>query len=278
MNKLARILTGATFLILFVWSCQRVPLTNRKQFVGLVSSPDMMNLSYTEYKGFMDTSKVLPASNKDAQMVARVGERIRKAAEDYLIQSNLGHLLNGYQWEFRTVNSPEVNAWCMPGGKVCFYTGILPICKTEDGVAVVMGHEVAHAIAEHGRERMSNAMAAQGFTQVGALATGIATGNQELMNLAGQVFGIGSTVGVVLPNTRRQEAEADKIGLIFMAMAGYNPREAVDFWKRMAEAGKNHQKPPKMLSTHPSDENRIADLEKNMEMAMKYYNAYAARK
>ena len=278
MNKLARILSGITFLALFVASCQRVPLTNRKQVVGLVSSGDMMTLSYTEYKGFMDTSKVLPASNKDAQLVTRVGERIRKAAEDYLIQNNMGHLLNGYQWEFRTVNSQEVNAWCMPGGKVCFYTGILPICKTEDGVAVVMGHEVAHAIAEHGRERMSNAMAAQGFTQIGALATGIATGNEELMNLAGQVLGIGTTVGGVLPNSRRQEAEADKIGLIFMAMAGYNPREAVDFWKRMAEAGKNAQKPPKMLSTHPSDESRIAELEKNMEMAMKYYTAYASRR
>lgn len=278
MNKLARILTGATFMLLFVWSCQRVPLTNRKQFVGLVSSGEMMNLSYTEYKGFMDTSKVLPASNKEAQMVTRVGERIRKAAEDYLIENKLGHLLNGYQWEFRTVNSQDINAWCMPGGKVCFYTGILPICKTEDGVAVVMGHEVAHAIAEHGRERMSNAMAAQGFTQVGALATGIATGNQELMNLAGQVLGVGATVGAVLPNSRKQEAEADKIGLIFMAMAGYNPREAVDFWKRMAEAGKNSQKPPKMLSTHPSDESRIAELEKNMEVALKYYNAYAGRR
>lgn len=278
MNKLARILTGATFMILFVWSCQRVPLTNRKQFVGLVSSGEMMNLSYTEYKGFMDTSKVLPASHKDAQMVTRVGERIRKAAEDYLIQNNLGHLLNGYQWEFRTVNSPDVNAWCMPGGKVCFYTGILPICKTEDGVAVVMGHEVAHAIAEHGRERMSNAMAAQGFTQIGAVAAGVATGDPQIMDLAGQILGVGSTVLGVLPNSRRQEAEADKIGLIFMAMAGYNPREAVDFWKRMAEAGKNYQKPPKMLSTHPSDETRIAELEKNMDIAMKYYTAYASRR
>lgn len=277
MNKTVRILAAAGFVILFVWSCQRVPLTNRKQFVGLVSSGEMMTLSYTEYKGFMDTSRVLPASDQRAQMVARVGDKIRKSAEDYLISNNLGHLLDGYQWEFRTVNSPEINAWCMPGGKVCFYTGILPICKSEDGIAVVMGHEVAHAIAEHGRERMSNAMMAQGITQAGAIATGVATGNQELMNLAGQVLGIGTTVGGVLPNSRRQEAEADKIGLIFMAMAGYNPREAVDFWKRMAEAGKNAQKPPKMLSTHPSDADRIADLEKNMDVAMKYYNAYAKK-
>lgn len=234
----------------------------------------MMALSYTEYKGFMDTSKVLPSSDPNAQMVSRVGEKIRKAAEDYLIANNLSKLLDGYQWEFKTVKSNEVNAWCMPGGKVCFYTGILPICKSEAGVAVVMGHEVAHAIAEHGRERMSNALIANGITQAGALATGIATGNQDLMNLAGQVLGIGTQVGGTLPNSRKQESEADKIGLIFMAMAGYNPQEAVDFWKRMAEAGKNSQKPPQMLSTHPSDETRIADLQKNMDVAMKYYNTY----
>ncbi|ADQ16911.1 peptidase M48 Ste24p [Leadbetterella byssophila DSM 17132] len=274
MNKTARFLISAGFLTLFVWSCQRVPLTNRKQFVGLVSSGEMMALSYTEYKGFMDTSKVLPSSDPNAQMVSRVGEKIRKAAEDYLIANNLSKLLDGYQWEFKTVKSNEVNAWCMPGGKVCFYTGILPICKSEAGVAVVMGHEVAHAIAEHGRERMSNALIANGITQAGALATGIATGNQDLMNLAGQVLGIGTQVGGTLPNSRKQESEADKIGLIFMAMAGYNPQEAVDFWKRMAEAGKNSQKPPQMLSTHPSDETRIADLQKNMDVAMKYYNTY----
>ena len=278
MNKLSRVLIGAAFVVAFVWSCQRVPLTGRKQFVGLVQTGEMMSMSYTEYKGFMDTSKVLPASDQRSQMVARVGERIKKAAEDYLIENKLGYLLNGYQWEFRTVNSPEINAWCMPGGKVCFYTGILPICKTEEGIAVVMGHEVAHAIAEHGRERMSNAMMAQGITQAGALATGIATGDQGLMDLAGQVLGIGTTVGHVLPNSRKQESEADKIGIIFMAMAGYNPNEAVDFWKRMAEAGKNSQKPPKMLSTHPADDVRIADLTKNMPMAMKYYDAYANRR
>lgn len=277
MNKTGKILIGAFFLAAFVWSCQRVPLTNRKQFVGLVSSGDMMSLSYNEYKGFLDTSKVLPALDPRAQQVSRVGEKIKKAAEDYLIQNKLGHLLNGYQWEFRTVDSKQVNAWCMPGGKVCFYTGILPICKSEAGIAVVMGHEVAHAIAEHGRERMSNAMMAQGFTQVGAVAAGVATGNQDIMNIAGQVLGVGSSVLGVLPNSRKQESEADKIGLIFMAMAGYNPNEAVDFWKRMAEASKQYQKPPQFLSTHPADETRIADLQKNMEVAMKYYNTYSAK-
>ena len=258
----------------FFWACQRVPLTGRKQFVGLVSGDQMMTLSFQQYKGFLDTVKQVPAGKADAQQVARVGERIKKAAEDYLIQQNMGSALDGYQWEFRTVESKELNAWCMPGGKVCFYTGILPICKGDAGIAVVMGHEVAHAIAEHGRERMSRAMMAQGLTQVGAVAAGVATGDQRVMEAAGQVLGIGTQLGGVLPNTRKQESEADKIGLIFMAMAGYDPHEAVAFWERMAEAGKNAQKPPKLLSTHPADEKRIADLKVNMEKAMKYYYAY----
>lgn len=277
MNKISKLLISAFFLGLFIWSCQRVPLTGRKQFVGLVNTGEMMTMSYTQYKGFLDSSKVLPASDSRSQLVAKVGGKIKKAAEDYLIENKLGYLLNGYQWEFRTVNSPEINAWCMPGGKVCFYTGILPICKTEEGIAVVMGHEVAHAIAEHGRERMSNALLANGFTQVGAIAAGVATGDERMMNLAGQVLGIGTNVFGVLPNSRKQESESDKIGLIFMSMAGYNPNEAVAFWKRMAEASKSAQKPPQFLSTHPSDQTRIAELEKNMPMAMKYFHAYANR-
>jgi metalloendopeptidase OMA1, mitochondrial len=274
MNKSIRISIFALALIGFVAACQRVPLTGRKQFVGLVSGDEMMKMSFQQFSGFVDTVKVLSVNNSESQKVARVGERIKKSVEDYLIQNNLGKLLNGYQWEFRTVENKELNAWCMPGGKVCFYTGILPICKTEDGIAVVMGHEVAHAIAEHGRERMSRAMMAQGITQVGAVAAGVATGDERVMQTAGQVLGIGTTLGGVLPNSRKQESEADKLGLIFMAMAGYNPNEAVEFWKRMAEAGKNSQKPPKLLSTHPADEKRIADMTKNMDKAMKYYYAY----
>jgi metalloendopeptidase OMA1, mitochondrial len=275
-----RILNSISVLILLsvvFSSCQRVPLTGRKQMVGLVGSDQMMAMAFTEYKGFMDTVKVAPENSAEAQMVARVGERIKKATEDYLIQSGNGSLLNGYKWEFRTVQNKELNAWCMPGGKVCFYTGILPICKSEDGIAVVMGHEVAHAIAEHGRERMSRAMIAQGVTQVGAVAAGMATGDQRIMEIAGQVLGIGTQVGGVLPNSRKQEAESDKIGLVLMAMAGYNPKESVEFWKRMAEAGKNAQKPPKLLSTHPADEDRINALSKNMDKAMKYYYAYSGK-
>jgi predicted Zn-dependent protease len=274
MKKNYSVFVGLVVLVTFVLACQRVPLTGRKQMVGLVSGDQMMAMSFQQYKGFLDSAKQVPANKAEAQMVARVGERIKKAAENYLIQQNLGYMLNGYSWEFRTVESKEINAWCMPGGKVVFYTGILPICKTEDGIAVVMGHEVAHAIAEHGRERMSRAMVAQGVTQVGAAAAGIYTGDQRVMAIAGQVLGIGTNLGGVLPNTRKQESEADKIGLIFMAMAGYQPKEAVAFWERMAEAGKNSQKPPKLLSTHPADATRIAELEKNMDKAMKYYYAY----
>ncbi len=267
----------AIALVFVIIACQRVPLTNRKQFVGLVSSEQMMQLSFAEYDGFKDTSKVLPKTNPNAAMVARVGGRIKKAVEDYMIQNNYSALLDGYRWEFITVQSDQINAWCMPGGKVCFYTGILPVCKTEEGVAVVMGHEIAHAIAEHGRERMSRALAANGITQVGAIATGVATGNEDIMNLAGQVLGIGTQVGGVLPNSRKQESEADQLGLIFMAMAGYNPQEGVSFWQRMQEAGKNAQKPPKLLSTHPADDQRIADMEKLMPKAMKYYYAYGGK-
>lgn len=274
MNKNLKLLTLGLAILMAGLSCQRVPLTGRKQLVGLVSGEQMMALSFQQYKGFTDTVAVLKNSNANAQMVSRVGERIKKSVEDYLIQNNLGHLLDGYQWEFRTVENKELNAWCMPGGKVCFYTGILPICQGESGVAVVMGHEVAHAIAEHGRERMSRAMLAQGFTQVGAIAAGVATGDERVMQTAGQVLGIGTQLGGVLPNSRKQESEADKLGLIFMAMAGYNPNEAVAFWQRMEEAGKNGQKPPQLLSTHPADATRIADLSKNMDKAMKYYYAY----
>ncbi|WP_337040543.1 M48 family metallopeptidase [Emticicia sp. 17c] len=267
----------ACLLISVIWACQKVPLTGRNQFVGLVSNEQMIQMSFAEYKGFMDTSKVVSTNNRDAEMIARVGGRIKTAVENYLIQNNYSEIINGYQWEFKLVQSKEMNAWCMPGGKVCFYTGILPVCKDEAGVAVVMGHEIAHAIASHGRERMSQAMAAQGITTLGAVGAGLYTGNQQTMEIVGQVLGVGTNLGYVLPNSRKQESEADKLGLIFMSMAGYDPQNAVAFWERMAEAGKNAQKPPKLLSTHPADEDRIADLKKQLPQAQKYYTSYAKK-
>ena len=267
----------AVTLLMLIWACQRVPLTGRKQFVGLMPNEEMISMSFVEYKGFMDTSKVVSYGTKDAEMIARVGGRIKTAVENYLIQNNYSQVIDGYQWEFKLVQNKELNAWCMPGGKVCFYTGILPICKDEAGVAVVMGHEIAHAIASHGRERMSQAMAAQGLTQIGAVGAGVITGDQQVMEVAGQVLGIGSQLGYVLPNSRKQESEADKLGLIFMSMAGYNPENAVQFWQRMAEAGAKSQKPPKLLSTHPADETRIADLKAQLPQAQKYYKSYAGK-
>jgi predicted Zn-dependent protease len=277
MKKYQKLLLSAFAFSFIILACQRVPLTGRKQLVGFVSQDAMLKMAFTEYKSFVDTSKVVPIRNRNAEMVSRVGSRIKNAVETYLIQNNYSESIDGYQWEFTTVQNNQINAWAMPGGKVCFYTGILPICQNDEGVAVVMGHEIAHAIASHGRERMSRAMAAQGVTQVGAILAGVATGDERMMQTAGQVLGILAPVGFVLPNSRNQESEADKLGTIFMAMAGYDPRVAVDFWKRMAEAGKGQQKPPLLLSTHPSDEQRILGLEQMMPKAMKYYQAYGNR-
>jgi predicted Zn-dependent protease len=277
MKKYQKLLLSAFAFSFIILACQRVPLTGRKQFVGLISQDVMLQTAFTEYKGFLDTSSVVPPRNRDAEMVSRVGTRIKNAVETFLIQNNYSEVIDGYQWEFKTIQSNQINAWAMPGGKVCFYTGILPICQDDAGVAVVMGHEIAHAIASHGRERMSRAMAAQGVTQAGAILAGVATGDERMMQTAGQVLGILAPVGFVLPNSRNQESEAYKLGTIFMAMAGYDPRVAVDFWKRMSEAGKGQQKPPLLLSTHPSDDQRISDLQEMMPKAIKYYQAYGNR-
>jgi predicted Zn-dependent protease len=196
-----------------------------------------------------------------------VGEKLAASATEYLRKAGYADRVAGYKWEFNLVEDKMVNAWCMPGGKVVVYTGILPVTKTEAGLAVVMGHEISHAIAHHGNERMSQQMAAA----MGGMALDVALMNQpqETRNLFLGAYGIGSTVAVILPFSRKHESEADKMGLVFMAMAGYDPNEAVGFWKRMAAVG--GEKPPEFLSTHPSDEKRIADLQKFMPEAMKLY-------
>lgn len=201
-------------------------------------------------------------------MIKRCGARIQKAVESYFASQNQSKQLEGYEWEFNLVESDDVNAWCMPGGKVVFYTGILPVCKDETGIAVVMGHEVAHAVARHGNERMSQGLLAQfgGATLDAALAKNSAGTKQ----LAAAAFGIGAQYGALLPFSRKQESEADHLGIIFMAMAGYDPRTAVPFWERMS-AGSKGGKPPEIMSTHPSDETRMANLNDRMPEAMKYY-------
>jgi predicted Zn-dependent protease len=229
----------------------------------------MLPLSFTSYQDFLSKHQVV-RNTPEADMVARVGLRVQKAVEQYFALNNLSDRLKGYAWEFTLVNDPQANAWCMPGGKVVVYTGILPLTMDENGLAVVMGHEISHAVAQHGDERMSQGLIAEmgGIALSAALSEKPAQTQQLFMT----AYGVGAQVGVLLPYSRLQESEADRLGLIFMAMAGYDPRGAVPFWTRMAQS---HQggKPPVLLSTHPADDKRIQEIQKLMPEALKYYKA-----
>ena len=264
MKKL-KILFLSIITAFSILSCSTVPLTGRSQ-LNLIPANEMLSLSYQQYGQFLNENKVSNDA-KNTAMVKRVGTNIQHAVEEYLAQNNLSNRLEGYKWEFNLVEDEQVNAWCMPGGKVVVYTGILPVTKNEIGLAVVLGHEIAHAIAEHGNERMSQGL----IQQLGGAALSVALRDkpQLTQDLFLTAYGVGSTVGI-LAYSRTQESEADHLGLIFMAMAGYNPGEAVNFWQRMAEINKG-QKPPEFLSTHPSDETRINDIKKWLPDALKYY-------
>ena len=253
-------------LIFFVIACQTVPLTGRRQ-LSIIPAGEILSMSATSYKDFLSEHPLITGTD-DAAMIKRVGIRIQQAVEKYFAENNLSDRLLGYKWEFNLVDDKAVNAWCMPGGKVVVYTGILPVAKDDKGLAVVMGHEIAHAVANHGDERMSQGM----ITQMGgmALSAALSSKPKQTADLFMTAFGIGTQVGVMLPYGRLQESEADRLGLIFMAMAGYDPHEAPEFWKRMS-AGKQGQAPPEFLSTHPADQTRISNLEKQMGEAMSYY-------
>ncbi len=252
---------------LFVWACATVPVTNRQQ-LSLVSNAELIPLSFENYRQVISEGK-LSDNTAQTAMVKKVGQRIQQAVEDYMEQNGLQQQLAGFAWEFNLLDDETVNAWCMPGGKVAFYTGIMPVCKDERGVAVVMGHEVAHAIANHSRERMSQQMALNGILSIGAATT--ATTENTLDDIFLQAVGIASPLGM-LKFSRDQESEADRMGLIFMAMAGYDPAAAPEFWQRMAAMADGPQ-PPEFLSTHPSHERRIADLNKWQEEARSYYRS-----
>ena len=234
--------------------------------MNLLAESDMIAMSFVQYDEFLNANPVVSPSNRDAKMVLDVGRKIAESVHVFLKEKHLMDRVAGFEWEFNLIDDDQVNAWCMPGGKVVVYTGILPLTKTKNGLAVVMGHEIAHAIARHGNERMSQQILIQYGGQ--ALSTLSESQPEEMQNLFLTSYGIAGGLGS-LAFSRSQEVEADKLGLIFMAMAGYDPREAIDFWQRMSNAGGSN--PPELLSTHPSDDTRISELTAFMPEAMNYY-------
>lgn len=246
------------------YGCATVPLTGRKQ-LSLVSNAEIIPMAATEYKTVIAKGP-LSTNAQQTQMIRTVGLKIQRAVEQYMAKAGLSNDLNGFDWEFNLIEDPKtVNAWCMPGGKVAFYTGILPICKDETGVAIVMGHEVAHAIANHGRERMSQGMLEQlGMSTLSAVMGSNPTAGQQLLL---QAVGAGSSIGM-LKFSRQDESEADHLGIIFLAMAGYDPNQAPIFWERMSASG--GAAPPEFLSTHPANATRIKDLKSWIPEAMTY--------
>lgn len=249
-------------LLLALFACTNVPISNRKQ-ISLVPNATLIEESSSSYNEILGKSVVLNDNN--AKQIKSVGEKLQKAVEAYLKSENKSYLINDFSWEFNLIKDDSVNAWCMPGGKVAFYTGILPYTLDESGIATVMGHEIAHAIANHGNERLSQSILINfGYTVLDEFKKDNPTKFREVLY---QSFGIGSTLGS-LKFSRVQEYEADKLGLIFMAMAGYDPSKSIDFWNRMSKSGNANLE---ILSTHPSDEKRIAEIKSYLPEALKYY-------
>ncbi len=253
---------GASFL-----SCQKNAITGRRS-LDLLPESEMISMSLTEYKSFLNSNKALPETDARTILVRNVGVKIQHAVEKFYADKGLSSELNGFQWEFNVVDQAAVNAWCMPGGKVVVYTGLLPVTADEPSLAIVMGHEIAHAIARHGNERMSQGMIAQ----FGGLALSAALSQKPALTISlfEEAYGVTTQLGM-LKYSRSHETEADKMGLVFAAMGGYNPEVAITFWERMAKASSG-QKPIELLSTHPSDATRIADIRAYMPQAKKYYN------
>jgi predicted Zn-dependent protease len=248
------------------FSCQRNVVTGKSSF-SLIPESEMITMSKTEYANFLADHPPLPDSDPRTQLVKSCATRIQKAVEKFFADKKATKELEGYEWTFNVVDENTVNAWCMPGGKVVVYTGLLPVTQDEPSLAIVLGHEIAHAIAHHGNSRMSQGL----LVQFGGAALSVALSQKPALTqqLFQQAYGIGTGLGT-LKYSRGQETEADKMGLIFAAMAGYDPEVAISFWQRMAASG-GGQKPPELLSTHPSDETRIKDLKAYMPEAKKYY-------
>ena len=261
-----KLLIITTIILLFI-ACSKVPITNRKQ-LNLLPESQMISMSLTSYHDFLKEHPSVPSSDANAQMVTNVGRKVSAAVEQFMRQNKMADRVNGYKWEFNTVNSKEINAWCMPGGKIVVYTGLLPVTQDEASLAFVMGHEIAHAVARHGNERMSQMLIAA----TGGIALDVALQNKssETRTMFLGAYGAGAYLGAILPFSRLHETEADKLGMIFMAMAGYDPHVGVALWQRMAKAS-GGGKPPEIISTHPSDQTRINNINAFMPTAMKYY-------
>ena len=257
------ILLSTTF-----YSCSRNAITGRNQ-LSLVPESEVQAMALAQYSEFLNTNNVIKnISNNNYQMVQRVGANLIKAVTTYYQKNNFSSELSGFKWEVNLVEDKSINAWCMPGGKIVVYTGLLNVTQNENALAVVMGHEIAHALAKHGSERMSQGL----LQQLGgvALSAAMQSKPQETQGLFMTAYGIGTNVGLMLPFSRSNELEADRFGLMFSALADYDPREAIPFWQRMSQQG--GVKPPEFLSTHPSNERRIADLQAIMgEIMKKYY-------
>ncbi|WP_339864992.1 M48 family metallopeptidase [uncultured Algoriphagus sp.] len=261
MKKIALVFCAG----LILYSCAKVPLTGRNQ-LSLVSNEEIQPMVDEQYDQVLKEDKVV-TNTADGQKVLKVGKRMAQAVESYLTSQGYSELANSFDWEFNLLQSDQVNAWCMPGGKVAFYTGIMPLTQTETGIAVVMGHEIAHAVASHSAERMSNGMVAN--LGVSVLSSAIGQNPSMTQAIFLQSVGIGGELGM-LSFSRKHELEADELGLTFMAIAGYDPREAPIFWERML-ANENGQAPPEFLSTHPASQTRIDKLNKHMPEALKFY-------
>ncbi|QDO94798.1 M48 family metallopeptidase [Formosa sediminum] len=249
MNSISRIYIIA--LLLVFGSCATNPFTG-KQTMAFVKNDNLFASSFKQYDAFLKENKVVKGT-EDASRITRIGQRIATAAERYLNANGYAGYLDGYKWEYNLVEDDTKNAWCMPGGKIVFYTGILPVAQTDAGIAAIMGHEVAHALANHGQQRMSAAYIQQGI----AITGNIALTDQESRDMFNQYFGIGSTVLGTLPFSRSHESEADRIGIVLMAIAGYNPEAAPKLWTRMETSST-----PEFLSTHPANASRISELTK----------------
>ncbi|MCB2147823.1 MAG: M48 family metallopeptidase [Deltaproteobacteria bacterium] len=254
------------FMVLIVSACAEVPITHREG-LHLVPDAELVSMSFQQYQAVLEKSQ-LSTDARQTAMVRRVGMRIASAAETFLKESGAPGAIANYHWEFNLVHDDKtVNAWVMPGGKAVVYTGILKYTRDETGLAVVLGHEVGHALADHGNERLSQSL----LTQLGGMALAVALQSQpqQTQALFMQAFGVGSSVGFLLPYSRLHESEADRIGLTLMARAGYDPREAIPFWQRMQ--AQEQSRPPEFLSTHPAPETRIRDIQAHLAEALPYY-------